>query len=151
MSLPSTPASHLPSSPTVSRSVKSDRLQPVTPQRLSRSNHSLYRSPVTPSTGTPYTPLSFRSSFSSNSSTLNTPASANGTRNVNKKLTFSASPAETSGHHKNKSLADIADNWRFRANENGIKVSSSAALSASTSISTAESAGNDSDYGDDEG
>ena len=39
---------------------------------------------------------------------------------------------------QDKSLADIADNWRSRANENGIKVSSYRAQ-------------DDSHYGDDEG
>ncbi|TFK39266.1 hypothetical protein BDQ12DRAFT_629803 [Crucibulum laeve] len=116
---------------------------PITPQRVPRSQQhrvphthaqtqSFYRSPLTPST--PYTPLSLRSSDSS--STLTTPDSVGG---ISKKhLAFLAgSPNVVQG--KDHSLADIAENWRSRANENGIKVSSARRLDADEST-----------YGDDE-
>jgi hypothetical protein len=124
-SVPSTPASsiNVATSPSVTRSVKAEysRAPPVTPQRFSRANRHHVSSPVTPvsSFSTPYTPLSLRSGASSNGSTLNTPGSALS----NKKLSFSMSP-EIITKNRDKSLADIADNWRVRANQNGIKVSS---------------------------
>jgi hypothetical protein len=97
---------------------------PVTPQRITRSApRPKYCSPRTPATNTstPYTPLSLRS-FSSNGSSLTTPVSAGSRR-----ISLSLSP-EVGLHMKSqnqKSLADIAFNWRNRANENGIKVTSS--------------------------
>ncbi|KAF8804517.1 hypothetical protein BYT27DRAFT_7225225 [Phlegmacium glaucopus] len=113
----------VPTSPAMSRSTKA---QPVTPQRLPRQqprSQILYRSPLTPSTS-PYTPLSLRSIDSTGSSTLTTPD--NIAINVKKRLNFS-SVSPDGGRNltssKDKSLADIADNWRSRANENGIKVS----------------------------
>ncbi|KAH0581780.1 hypothetical protein H2248_011462 [Termitomyces sp. 'cryptogamus'] len=122
------PCHSVPTSPAMARS--SHKSQPVTPQRLplQRTGHryssstSFYRSPTSPSS--PYTPLSLRSFTSSTSgasSALNTP-DTDGTRSH---LAFSpsvASPAVRA--HKDHSLADIAENWRSRANENGIKVSS---------------------------
>jgi hypothetical protein len=45
--------------------------------------------------------------------------------NVKKRLAFSGvSPdvVRTTAASQDKSIADIADNWRSRANENGIKV-----------------------------
>lgn len=113
----------VPTSPTMSRSTKA---QPVTPQRLPRQHprsQTLYRSPLTPSTS-PYTPLSLRSIDSIGSSTLTTPD--NIAINVKKRLNFSSVSPEGGRNltsSKDKSLADIADNWRSRANENGIKVS----------------------------
>ena len=111
----------VPTSPAMSRSTKA---QPVTPQRLPRQqprSHTLYRSPLTPLTS-PFTPPSLRSIDSTGSSTLSTPDNIG--INVKKRLNFSVS---LEGGHlssaKDKSLADIADNWRSRANENGIKVS----------------------------
>ncbi|GLB39240.1 putative ring finger [Lyophyllum shimeji] len=106
--------------------------QPVTPQRLPSqrphhrhsSSQSFYKSPVTPAS--PYTPLSLRSftsSGSGGSSTLTTP-DHNGLSV--KRLSFSPDvvrPA-TEAMSKDHSLADIAKNWRSRASENGIKVSS---------------------------
>jgi hypothetical protein len=64
-----------------------------------------------------------RSIESTASSTLTTPDNIG--LNVKKRLNF---PASLEGGRnltsaKDKSLADIADNWRSRANENGIKVS----------------------------
>jgi hypothetical protein len=111
----------VPSSPATSRSTKA---QPVTPQRLPRQqprSQTLYRSPLTPSS--PYTPLSLRSIDSTDSSTLTTPDNIG--INVKKRLNFSVSleGGRNSSSAKDKSLADIADNWRSRANENGIKVS----------------------------
>jgi hypothetical protein len=99
---------------------------PVTPQRLSRGTtaHHLRPSPVTPASNTsdPYTPPSSRSYASSNGSTPATPSlSASSV----KRLHFVLSPELNASVTKNKdkSLADIAQNWRMRANENGIKVS----------------------------
>lgn len=121
----SVPAS-APTSPAVAR--KSDRLPPATPQRsFHRVPVRQMQSPYTPQTSlsTPYTPLSLRSVSSSNPSSLATPASATlSNRRLN--LSLSLSPEVNSQMKNNKkSLADIADNWRTRANENGIKVSSS--------------------------
>ena len=112
----------LPTSPAISRSTKA---QPVTPQRLPRQqprSQTLYRSPLTPLTS-PYTPPSLRSIDSTGSSTLTTPDNIG--INVKKRLNFSVSleGGRNLTSAKDKSLADIADNWRSRANENGIKVS----------------------------
>ncbi|KAI0938770.1 hypothetical protein AcV5_000379 [Taiwanofungus camphoratus] len=112
-----TPAS-APTSPAVTRS-KADR-HPVTPQRVARSAQLRHVSPYTPATtlSTPYTPYSLRSLSSSNDSSIATPASATNRR----RLSLSLSPDDGID---TKSLADIAENWRTRANENGIKVASS--------------------------
>ncbi|KAF8156892.1 hypothetical protein B0H34DRAFT_477464 [Crassisporium funariophilum] len=113
----------VPTSPVMSRSTKA---QPTTPQRLPRHqprSQSFYRSPLTPSTS-PYTPLSLRSFDSTGSSTLTTPDNIG--MNVKKRLTFASVSPEVvhdASATKDKSLADIAENWRSRANENGIKVS----------------------------
>ena len=136
----------VPSSPILTRSQKSGRTAPVTPQRLPHCHHqhslsnfkpqSYHRSPSTPLT--PYTPLSlhsFSSSNSNGSSTLTTPNSIKRLSMLSPEVikTTNAIP------NKDKSLADIAENWRSHASENGIKVLSSA------------SACEDSHYGDDEG
>ncbi|PCH45064.1 hypothetical protein WOLCODRAFT_133474 [Wolfiporia cocos MD-104 SS10] len=108
-----------PTSPAVTR--KTERHPPVTPQRASHSAQHRFSSPYTPATtlSTPYTPFSLRSlSSSSNGSNVATPASAVGRR----RLSLTLSPEV---HTNSKSLADIAENWRTRANENGIKVTSS--------------------------
>ncbi|KAF8632155.1 hypothetical protein AX17_004897 [Amanita inopinata Kibby_2008] len=117
----------VPTSPAMTRSLK---IQPVTPQRLPRQqqqhrhSQSLYKSPTTPST--PYSPLSLRSATSAGSSTLTTPD--NSGIYSKQPLFNSCSPlvSKTSslGSGRDRSLADIAENWRSRANENGIKVSS---------------------------
>lgn len=128
--------SSAPASPTTRRSSYHGGPPPVTPQRIPRSAPravSHYHSPQTPATNasSPYTPLSMRS-FSSNGSTLRTPVSA-----ASRHMSLSSSP-EVGLYDKSeteKSLADIAHNWRNRASENGIKVAS----------------GQDSQYGDDEG
>ncbi|KAF8880452.1 hypothetical protein CPB84DRAFT_1851837 [Gymnopilus junonius] len=105
---------------------RSTKAQPVTPQRLPRHqprSHSFYRSPLTPS-ASPYTPISLRSMDSTGSSTLTTPENIGGS--VKKRLAFSAgSPGvvRNASMTQDRSLADIAENWRSRANENGIKVS----------------------------
>ncbi|KAF9447674.1 hypothetical protein P691DRAFT_760555 [Macrolepiota fuliginosa MF-IS2] len=124
---PLQPAFHsysVPTSPAVSRLSKHS---PVTPQRAPRQQHrhtqSFYRSPITPST--PYTPLSLHSSDSNNSSTLTTPD--NLSLNLKKRITFVSGSPEISrapNGSQEKSIADVADNWRSRANENGIRVSS---------------------------
>ncbi|PFH46736.1 hypothetical protein AMATHDRAFT_7452 [Amanita thiersii Skay4041] len=109
---------------------RSARPQPVTPQRLPRQHQqhrysqSLYKSPTTPTT--PYSPLSFRSATSAGSSTLTTPDNS-GT--YSKRLILNScsplvSKTSRSGSGRDRSLADIAENWRSRANENGIKVTS---------------------------
>lgn len=137
------PSYSVPTSPAMSRST-SHKSQPVTPQRLPTqrqqhrysSSQSLYKSPITPAS--PYTPLSLRSftsSTSGGSSTLTTPDQIG--LSV-KRLSFSPEVARTTTGSvaKDQSLADIAENWRSRASENGIKVSSVT---------------DDSHYGDDEG
>lgn len=110
-------------------------MTPVTPQRAPRSalhshHHSVsqshFRSPISPAS--PYTPLSLRSFASSNPSPspLTTPASAKNYTYDNNRHSY-ASPlvAKTSSvSPADKSLADITKNWRSRAQENGIKVSS---------------------------
>ncbi|KAF4581686.1 hypothetical protein EYR40_002698 [Pleurotus pulmonarius] len=107
---------------------------PVTPQRIPRSSVS-----------TPYTPLSLHS-FTSNSSTLTTPSSIQRARLRSKRLNFTSPSTIVSenGIANNKKthkscLSDIADSWRSRANEHGIKVSASQST-----------VGEDSHYGDDE-
>ncbi|KZT10477.1 uncharacterized protein LAESUDRAFT_644997 [Laetiporus sulphureus 93-53] len=111
-----------PTSPTVTRSKADRRHPPVTPQRVAHSAHARQSSsPYTPMTNlsTPYTPFSLTSlSSSSNESNLPTPASETNRR----RHSLSLSP-EVLVH--SRSLADIAENWRARANENGIKVAPS--------------------------
>lgn len=112
----------VPTSPAMSRSSKA---QPVTPQRLPKQQlrpQSFYRSPLTPSTS-PYTPMSLRSFDSTGSSTLTTPDNIG--MNIKKRLAFSGvSPdaVRNASVNPDKSIADITDNWRSRASENGIKV-----------------------------
>ena len=117
----------VPSSPLMTRS---SRPQPVTPQRFPRHNQqhrhsqSLYKSPTTPST--PYSPLSLRSATSAGSSVLHTPDNSNV---YSKRLVLnSCSPlavkSSRSGSCGDQSLADIAQNWRSRAKDSGIHVSS---------------------------
>lgn len=123
---------------------------PVTPQRLPRAavarhpqsqQHqrtlSSLRSPLTPASdaSSPHTPgLSNLSFTSSINSTLATP-SHGGTEPAGLDLELGASPELTESKKKLPSSADEADNWRCRASQNGIKVSSST----------------ESQYGDDEG
>ena len=132
----------VPSSPAMTRS---SIAQPVTPQRLPRQHQqhrhsqSLHKSPTTPST--PYSPLSLRSATSAGSSAPNTPDNSG----VYSKrwLLNSCSPlvpkSSRLGSVRDRSLADIAENWRSRASENGIKVSSE------------NSCTEGSNFGDDEG
>lgn len=115
----SVPAS-APTSPTASRS-KSDRNHPATPQRvLQRAHRQLQSSPYSPATSfsTPYTPLSLRSFSTSTASSLATPASSAAQR----RLSLSLSPEESFHAKGRKGVPDIAQNWRNRANENGIRV-----------------------------
>ncbi|OAX38356.1 hypothetical protein K503DRAFT_850046 [Rhizopogon vinicolor AM-OR11-026] len=134
LSVPIVPAS-APTSPAYTRTNKADRFfaAPVTPQRLVRPQKAAYRSPLTPAStySTPYTPLSLRSFSSASSSTITTPGSASSFKRY--PISPSAENDETA-HLVDKSLANIAENWRSRANENGIKVSNA----------------DDSNYGDDE-
>src|ERR1700733_3469696 len=92
----------------------------VAPQRLPHAHEYQIDPPFTliSSYSTPYTPLGLRSVLSSNDSTLNTPGSALRP----KRLSFSMSPDVSK--IVDNSLADLAQNWRSRANENGIRVSS---------------------------
>ncbi|KAI0336872.1 hypothetical protein GY45DRAFT_1377691 [Cubamyces sp. BRFM 1775] len=113
-----------PTSPVVHRNKQNHH--PSTPQRPLHHSASArhYTSPFTPATtlSTPYTPLSLRS-FSSTVSSIATPASAAPLpRRRGLSLSLS-SPAVPTQNSQNRSLADIAQNWRTRANENGIKVS----------------------------
>lgn len=138
------PCHSVPTSPAMARSTF-HKSQPVTPQRLPAqrqqhrhsSSQSFYKSPITPVS--PYTPLSLRSftsSSSGGSSTLTTPDHIG--LGV-KRLSFSPEVSRSATGVtavKDQSLADIAENWRSRASENGIKVSSG---------------NDDSHYGDDEG
>ncbi|KAI0372029.1 hypothetical protein BV20DRAFT_940669 [Pilatotrama ljubarskyi] len=115
-----------PTSPAVHRSKQNHN--PSTPQRPLHHSASArhYTSPFTPATtfSTPYTPLSLRS-FSSTASSLATPGSAAPVgRRRGLSLSLS-SPEVPTQNNPNRSLADIAQNWRTRANENGIKVSPS--------------------------
>ena len=112
-----------PTSPATTRN--GHRNPPVTPQRITRSaprQQHHHFSPLTPATNTstPYTPLSLRS-ISSNDSTLTTPISA-----ASRRLSLTQSPEVgiQGKSQRQKSLADIAHNWRNRANENGIRVTS---------------------------
>lgn len=102
----------VPTSPAVSRSTK---VHPLTPQRPSyhqQHSMSLYRSPVTP-LNSPYTPISLRSLNSNGSSTLTTPD--NSGYSARKRLAFTGSPEVVRNGDKDKSVADIAKNWRSRA------------------------------------
>ncbi|EPQ53578.1 hypothetical protein GLOTRDRAFT_139764 [Gloeophyllum trabeum ATCC 11539] len=124
-SFPMVPASAPTTPAPVSRSTRSDRqaFSPITPQRLNRGHRHQLTSPITPAStmSTPYTPLSLRSFTSSDASMLDTPISVLG----GKRLNSSMSP-EVHTHSKNKhSVADITDNWRSRAKENGIRVTPS--------------------------
>ncbi|KAH9896942.1 hypothetical protein C8Q73DRAFT_728358 [Cubamyces lactineus] len=115
-----------PTSPVVHRNKQNHH--PSTPQRPLHHSASArhYTSPFTPATtlSTPYTPLSLRS-FSSTVSSIATPASAAPPpRRRGASLSLSP-PAVPTQNSQNRSLADIAQNWRTRANENGIKVSPS--------------------------
>lgn len=132
----------VPTSPVMTRS---SRPQPVTPQRFPRQNQqhkysqSLYKSPTTPST--PYSPLSLRSATSADSSVLITPDNSGV---YSKRLLLNscsplASKSSRSGSGGDRSLADIAQNWRSRINENGFHVSSE------------NSCTEGSNFGDDEG
>ncbi|KAL1690811.1 hypothetical protein GGG16DRAFT_54915 [Schizophyllum commune] len=145
-SVPSTPA-RLPPSPEATRSTKSVRVAaPTTPQRvprhrqtqsLSHSRLQQYRTPNTPSS--PYTPLSLRSfasATSSASSGLATPGSVTSYGN------FSLNSPEIERHAaKDMSLADIAENWRNRACQNGIRVEGGRLVDMSGDMSS---------FGDDE-
>ncbi|KAI0065267.1 hypothetical protein BV25DRAFT_1822416 [Artomyces pyxidatus] len=130
VSAPTTPAYT-----TCSRQPSSDGPPPVTPQRIPRAqrHHSqlqnYFRSPLTPSStlSTPYTPLSLRSSWSSSTaSNLTTPGSVASA----KRLSSNSSPEiqrtnyEDSFGRYGKRREDSTEDWRSRANENGIRVGS---------------------------
>lgn len=93
------------------------------------------QSPSTPLSNSPYTPLSLRSANSSysystpysySSSNVTTPGSAH-SNVVAKRLVLAGMSPEVRKDDENclksQNLADIAENWRSRANENGIRVS----------------------------
>ncbi len=130
LAYPSVPAS-APTSPAI---VRGKAYPPATPQRVvHRGQQRLSSPPYTPVTAhsTPYTPLSLRSFSSSAASSLATPVSATS----NRRLSFSYSPEDSLRGKSKKGAADTTNNWRTRANENGIRVS----------------AGEESQYADDEG
>ncbi|PSR71453.1 hypothetical protein PHLCEN_2v12720 [Hermanssonia centrifuga] len=129
LAYPSVPAS-APTSPAI---VRGKAYPPATPQRVvHRGQQRLSSPPYTPVTAhsTPYTPLSLRSFSSSAASSLATPVSATS----NRRLSFSYSPEDSLRGKSKKGAADTTNNWRTRANENGIRVS----------------AGEESQYADDE-
>jgi len=113
----------VPTSPAMTRSTKAPPITPQRPPRQQPRSQSFYRSPLTPCTS-PYTPLSLRSVDSTGSSTLTTPD--NSAVSIKKRLALSAGSPDVirnaTGTH-DKSIADIAENWRSRAKDNGIKVS----------------------------
>ena len=105
----------VPTSPAVSRSTKAQPLTPQRPlQKHQQRSQSLYRSPLTPSTS-PYTPISLRSVDTTGSSTLTTPD--NSGLSSRKRLVFAPSPdvVRNGSATKDRSLADIAENWRSRS------------------------------------
>jgi hypothetical protein len=100
------------------------RPSPVTPQRFTRG-FKLYENPSSPITPgghltSPHTPLTARSYGSSDGSMLETPPSVSNNRRLNVKLSLQNIAKE----NRDRSVADLTENWRFRAKENGIKVSS---------------------------
>ena len=108
----------VPTSPATSRLTKG---QPVTPQRLPRQqgrSQSFYRSPLTPATS-PYSPLSLRSADSTDSSILTTPENSH--LSLRKRPVYSVDHGRSANVSRDKSLADVADNWRSRTNENDVK------------------------------
>ena len=124
---PSVPVS-APTTPAYTRISKSsdDGPPPVTPQRIPRAHRhqnqlqNYFRSPLTPAStlSTPFTPLSLRSSWSSNNSTVTTPVSVGSAKRAGSSL----SPEALSSFEETR--LDLSDDWRSRANENGIKVAS---------------------------
>lgn len=93
------------------------------------------QSPSTPLSNSPYTPLSLRSANSSysystpysySSSNVTTPGSAHSNMVAKRLVLAGMSPEvrkDDESSLKGQHLADIAENWRSRANENGIRVS----------------------------
>lgn len=122
LSVPLIPAS-APTSPAITRLNKTERdhFRPATPQRSVRPVKSSSRLPISPAStySAPYTPLSLRSFPTPSSSTLTTPGSVTGSQGF---PALQSPEHETSFKLANESLADVAANWRSRANENGIKV-----------------------------
>lgn len=122
LSVPLIPSS-APTSPAVARLHKTERdhFRPATPQRSVRPVKSSSRLPISPAStySTPYTPLSLRSFPTPSSSTLTTPESVTSSQGF---PALQSPEREASFKLVNESLADVAANWRSRANENGIKV-----------------------------
>lgn len=119
----------VPTSPATTRSGKG---QPITPQRQPPRHHhrhsQSFKSPNTPST--PYTPLSLRSSDSAGSSSSAITTPDNVSFLLKKRIGTGRSPdirnaSVDSIESKDRSIADLAQNWRARANQHGIKVASS--------------------------
>ncbi|KAL4078131.1 hypothetical protein V8B97DRAFT_2003368 [Scleroderma yunnanense] len=79
------------------------------------------RSPISPAStcSTPHTPLSLCSLTTPPSSTITTPGSVTSLKRFPVVQSLECDPPLES---VNKGLADVALNWRLRANENGIKV-----------------------------
>lgn len=117
----------VPTSPAPARLPKG---VPVTPQRYPRQQQrqaqTSVRSPTTPST--PYTPLSIRGSDSAgSSSTLTTPDNTSflARKRLNGHSPDIANESVDAAEANDKSLADLAKNWRARATQHGIKVTTS--------------------------
>ncbi|KAI0312777.1 hypothetical protein OF83DRAFT_1176322 [Amylostereum chailletii] len=104
----------------------SDGPPPVTPQRIPRSQRhqtqlqNYFNSPFTPSStlSTPYTPLGLRTPWSNNSA-LTTPGSVSSGKHRHDYENSFESPLH---ERDRKGRADNTDDWRSRANENGIRV-----------------------------
>lgn len=117
------PASAPVSPATVRCNVGNRNVSPVTPQRITRAPFFTNQghSPMAPArhVSAPYTPLTSRSYGSPDGSILATPSSGSSL----KRLNLGLSPGPGFERYKERSLADIAENWRARACENGIRVS----------------------------
>lgn len=118
--------------PGLSHAMDQNTMLPVTPQRISRVQKQIraVSSPLTPSNFTffssPFTPVT--NTYSSPSS-VDTPNSS-----VSSGTKVDISPVILK--FKNASVADVADNWRERAGEHGIKVSASMEAEGSIYVST---------------
>ncbi|KAL0571896.1 hypothetical protein V5O48_010071 [Marasmius crinis-equi] len=129
---------------------------PATPQRNNNNvrthnthahsiSHPYIRDPISPAS--PYTPLSLRSFPSSNASPASTLATPNSATNISplvKRIAFSSPQvARLSSHVRSSSssIADITQNWRSRATENGIKVAAEDSFYDDGDVSLADTSG----------
>ncbi|EIW77199.1 hypothetical protein CONPUDRAFT_157462 [Coniophora puteana RWD-64-598 SS2] len=115
-----------PTTPAVTRPNKIDRFSasPVTPQRISRAQKLAFHSPATPATNfsSPYTPISLRSFATPTSSTLTTPESTASARYI-ATLDCPENGLDLRAAFPEQGFTDLAESWRNRATEHGIKVS----------------------------